>query len=143
MGSVQLFLLKAHYTSGTLNTKSILIYSPGCRYWHPLHFFTISSEINGKFPSFVPVSSWLSAKILDYRLSQPGFDPSFRLNETGLSVDDYIYIYKLYIVWNWFPAKINLTKIFISRLFKVAVNENAPDSNRRANHVKFTEEHAM
>ena len=30
-----------------------------------------------KFPSLALVSSWLSGRILDWCLSQPGFDPSF------------------------------------------------------------------
>ena len=54
-------------------------------------------------------SSWLSGRMLDWRLSPPGFDPSFgnlaclatlmssdRM-KTHLSVDDYIYIMELYV----------------------------------------------
>ena len=60
------------------------------------------------FPSLALVSSWLSGRILDWHLSQPGFDPSFRnlaclatlkssdgMKQIYLWMTIYIYIYIL------------------------------------------------
>ena len=54
---------------------------------------------NFKFPSLALVSLWLSGRILGWRLSQPGFDPSFgnlaclTTLKSYDTVDDNIYIY--------------------------------------------------
>ena len=63
-----------------------------------------------KFTSLVLASSWLSGRILDWRLSQPGFDPTFRnlaclttlmssdrTKQISLWMTIYIYIY-IYIL---------------------------------------------
>ena len=54
-----------------------------------------------KFTSLLLVSSWLRGRVLDWRLSQPGFDPSFwitlmssdRTKQICLWMTIYIYIY--------------------------------------------------